>query len=1371
MKRSIILIVAILISALAEVFADAPVYRRLNMTNGLFNNQARMVTAMPDGRILVFTDGMFNIYNGARFEQMECNLSRSFSIRSFVDLNQYAIQSDLLWVKDYYYLYLINMRSRQFVYDVAQRFAASGIRRPIQRLFFDQEGAVWLVSDEGSLYRYDWVHKAQCIWQPIKTMTSGQQKVNVIGVCQNSPFHCIFFSDGTLRFWNQNSKQWAFSDNSLKSAARGERVVAIPWDNRTIVFALEENNERIIVYDIYTHNWRLIPLQGKEVTSLHRFGNKLYLTNNSGLFIYDKNFKISSAQTKFNLNDGTTLSDQIMDVLVDRQGGTWLCTFSQGMLYTHPRMMVAKTYSFSGHDAEHNHVRCLMPYDNNQLLVGTGKGIYLFNVNTHIYSSLGNSTNEVLCFNFSRDSSGTIWASTNEGLFCIKSTGTKLFNSSNVAGMKSNLVRDCKEVSRGVYLVCNNLNQVGYFYPQKNRFEALNANQPLMSTYRTVSNILLIPKMNLASVSTQNGLYLYDLKRNQIIAKPQFNVRSNKYNCQMTDEGQRLWLGTQNGLLLCNLKNGKIRCFTTSDGLPSNCVQSILKNNKGEYWVSTSNGVAKFCINGDNAQPAVVAFGVSDGVQCGELAERAVVKMSNGIYYGGIDGITVLDRNLIAPTHTHLHPLLINLQVFGKDIAANGFYQGHRVLYEDTKNHATTIKLSHDENFITILFSALNYINPQHTVYRYRLEGVDKLWNVTKSADGMGTASYTSLSPGNYQFVVQAKLDGESWGETMKIQIEVLPPFWATWWAYLIYFVLAATIVFVVLHFYLEGQKDKLRIEQEHEKRLEEKRLDELKFRFFTNISHEFRTPLTLILTPLELLMKKMKGRTEYVELERIHHNAMELLQLVNQLLDFRRLERNGEQLNLQPVHIRAFTESCYAAFRHYAEDKNILFKLQCPIENDENFMIDADKMKKVLFNLLSNAFKFTADGGTVVLSANINSLGLNISVSDTGVGISASDIPFIFNRFYQSENDNMQSGQLNTGSGIGLHLVKGYVSLHGGQVEVKSKVGEGSTFSIFIPYNKNKTIESLPDKSSEEQNTSENLSQQDVENVDSVEDVESASSTGNNSKVDNTETTHDMKKLRILIVEDSKEFREFLGEILSHAYQVVLASDGVEGLDLVHASLPDLVISDVMMPRMDGCELCRNLKNDLKYSHIPVVLLTAKDSEEGQVNAYESGADSYITKPFSVDVLLARIKQLIAQMEKRKQIFNRSVSIDPKEIAVTSLDEQLIRKALDCMERHIGDTAYSVERLSQDIGMDRTNLYRKIQAILGQTPSEFMRSVRLKRAAQLLRDSDFSVSQISSMVGFNTSRYFSQYFREMFGVTPNEYTHKKSDLEDASKE
>lgn len=559
-----------------------------------------------------------------------------------------------------------------------------------------------------------------------------------------------------------------------------------------------------------------------------------------------------------------------------------------------------------------------------------------------------------------------------------------------------------------------------------------------------------------------------------------------------------------------------------------------------------------------------------------------------------------------------------------------------------------------------------------------------------------------------------------------ELLINVMPPFYFTVWAFIIY----AVLIISALTFFVIKTKEKHlieleqhRIEIDHEK---EKHINEIKLRFFTNISHDLRTPFTLIITPLQILLKDAANENMRKKLSVMYKNAQQLMTLINSLLDFHKLDVGVERLNLKSGDFAGFIDDIYNSFCVYAEERNIDLLLSNDFEGFTMFF-DRDKIQKIISNILSNAFKYTPDGGTIRIRVKQVNDTVSVSVSDTGSGISNHEKESIFERFYQSKQE-----QEKTGSGIGLHIVYEYVNLHGGTINVSDNVPRGSIFTFQIPI-KNADLDTPEDYQTE------NILDEFV-----IEDEEVSNILAN-------------KKI-LLFVDDNNDFCEFIKDNLEDEYTVITANNGEEALSLLHKFDVTIIVSDVMMPVMNGIELCKKIKTNINWSHIPVILLTARTAEEHVMEGLELGADDYITKPFNFDLLKLRIQKIVEWTQKSHISFSQKMDVSPAEITITSLDESLIEKAIKIVEDHISDTNFSVETLSLALGLSRGHLYKKLVAITGKGPTEFIRTIRLKRGRQLLEKSQLQIAEIAYEVGFNSPKRFAKYFREEFGISPSEY-------------
>ena len=623
-----------------------------------------------------------------------------------------------------------------------------------------------------------------------------------------------------------------------------------------------------------------------------------------------------------------------------------------------------------------------------------------------------------------------------------------------------------------------------------------------------------------------------------------------------------------------------------------------------------------------------------------------------------------------------------------------------------------------------------------------------RAWQTSMS--DMHRVTYTNLAPGTYILRVKAtNSDGYAGTEEASLKIVILPPFWMTPWAYIVYALLIVGVVFFSLYVVQRRERNKFRIRQIEEDAKKKEELSQMKFRFFTNVSHELRTPLTLIISPMESMMKEITDEKLHGKLQLMYRNAQRLLNLVNQLLDFRKNEMAGLHLTLSEGDIVAYVRSICTSFLMLSEKKHVHLTFFSAMES-LNMSFDEDKIGKVVMNLLSNAFKFTPDGGRVDVALEMSkemSGRLLIKVSDTGVGIRDEDKERIFERFYQVEQEEPE--HQSTGSGIGLSLVRDFVTLHEGTVRVVDNVGSGSVFLVELPVKHVRVSPPKPAPLTEEVEEHEELlpgMEEEALSVDLLDDME-----------DNED---EKEKPLALIVDDNEDLVAFMKDSLSLYFRIQSASNGREAWQKISELMPDIIVSDVMMPEMDGNELCRWVKTDKRTSDIPMILLTARQAVEDKVEGLTIGADDYVTKPFNVEILILRMRKLIDLSKKRKA--KSLIDPEPSEIAITSLDEKLVENAIKYVEANIGRCDLSVEELSRGLGMSRVHLYKKLLQITGKTPIEFIRVIRLKRAAQMLRESQQNVSEIAYQLGFNNPKYFSKYFKDEFGVLPSVYQERE---------
>lgn len=634
------------------------------------------------------------------------------------------------------------------------------------------------------------------------------------------------------------------------------------------------------------------------------------------------------------------------------------------------------------------------------------------------------------------------------------------------------------------------------------------------------------------------------------------------------------------------------------------------------------------------------------------------------------------------------------------------------------------LDIRHDAVNIEIQFSTLNYLHADKVSYAYRLSSIDTQWHYLPQ--GVNKATFVLLPKGDYMLELMATDEYGCWGQSVHaLQLHRLPAWYESWWAYLLYLLTVALLMGTIARYYLRHQKEK----QQHRMDVQ---LTEMKLRFFTNISHELRTPLTLILTPLESMVKRIdhwqqedqeETHLAFIssQLMMIQRNAQRLLSLVNNLLDFRKLEMGQQKLELTNGDIFDFIRTVCETFRPISTEKGI--GLGYAIPNEQLYInFDSRKLQHILYNLLSNAFKFTPAGGQIAVSvAKIDTEWLSITVKDTGCGISSRDLPHIFDRYYQSKNTADPSV---TGTGIGLHLTKEYLQLHGGSITVSSKLDEGTTFTALLPTNLK--MKELP---------------QPAESHQQAEAPETES-----------------RKANLLIVDDNGEFRQFLCGELAEQYNIHQAANGEEALTVIAEQDIDLMVSDVMMPAMDGMTLCRHIKQDVSTSHVMVILLTARTAEESKIEGFRAGADDYLPKPFNMEMLQLRISHLLELRRQRNQDFLKGEDVEVEAVALNEIDQKFLRSAVEAIERHLSNEEYDIDALAADVCMSRSTLYRKLHSLTGQKPSLFIRAIRLKHAARMIKEGSYNLTEISTLCGFSSPSYFSRCFKAQYGIPPASY-------------
>jgi len=881
----------------------------------------------------------------------------------------------------------------------------------------------------------------------------------------------------------------------------------------------------------------------------------------------------------------------------------------------------------------------------------------------------------------------------------------------------------------------------------------------------------------------------------------------------MEDKKGNVWIGTYgNGICKAQIKdNGRItfQQYTQKDGLCNNVIYTMESDSDGNIWVSTDKGLSKF----NPERKTFENFYTKDGLLNDQFYWNASETDNAGmLYFGGVNGLNYFDPRQITSYPGKPKVVFTDFRVFNKPVPIGEKMHG-RVVLENSVSKTKDIELSYRDNVFSVEFSALDYFLPDKLTYAYKLVGVDQNWVTVPATRRF--AGYTNLGGGTYTFQVKAANSDGIWSdEVSELQITIHPPFWETsWFRFVLVLLIIGSVVGYIryrtyrLHeqkrlleqqvhertLQIEAQKQQLEAQSDVLKRsnselanrqiliegqkveLEKQNLliadqrdevielnkkvnliNQLRLRFFTNISHEFRTPLTLILDPLESLMKTLEGDKETSQtLKLINRNAQRLLHLINQLMNFRRIETGKIELRVVNGDLISFLNEIFVSFNDLASHQGIKYTFQAE-DIQQKVWFDPEKLENIFYNLLSNAFKFTPEGGEISLSVRFCAAGTNdqelphpyvqVSISDSGKGIAAEHLPYLFDRFYQADStaDNRQKG-----SGIGLALTQELVQAIHGRIFVESEINRGSNFIVLLPYLRNDFAENELDLTSSVQ----------AINLQSKIDVISQEILRTETFESEEPQQADKSKPLILIVEDNYDLRNFLLQSMKADFRVLGAENGKEGFDLAKKYTPDLIISDIMMPVMDGLELCSRLKKEIHTSHIPVILLTAKAMIEHWIEGLETGADDYIPKPFNLKVLHLKIINLIESRRKLRQLFSRGEKPSAEESTTNLIDQQFIERAYSVVEKHIQESELSVDQFAREMMVSKSLLFKKIKAITGYSIVDFVNMHKLRKAAdRLASDPQINISEVSFEVGFNDPKYFSRVFRKVYGVSPSEY-------------
>lgn len=1060
-------------------------------------------------------------------------------------------------------------------------------------------------------------------------------------------------------------------------------------------------------------------------------GNIWIATDHGGINIYDPASGDITA-LEFDAYDHSSLaSNSVYSLYCDTEQNIWAGHYKHGVSMFSP----SRRNSFTRHvsrlldNNRHDDINSICEDKAGNLWLGTNEfGVVRLNRTTGEETLFRGGTgptdlgSDVVVCLFC-DTRGRVWIGTYQGgLACWEDGRMRRYRHREEAprSLADDSIWDIEEDADGNIWIGTMSGGLQRYVPGTDDFDAFTVRDGLLSDYVLD---LACDRGRELYVSTVNGIAAINIRTLQCR-----EIRTGDVTMHLCrDSRGLLWLVDRNGSLNVYDTN-KGQFAELASGMMPSSVRSIVEGDDRSMWMSTDDGIYNVRAEADRTAGGY-SFSVF-GYHRQEEGRKTVYNFRSSartargeIIFGAVAGYIVTDPSdlcfdaKLAPSH----PVRFSsLQVNGADIRPGTVHGGRKILEQDI-SFVRRIELGYRQNRFSLTFSPLDFSSPFNVEYLYKLEGFQEEWLPVNNE--RNEVDFTNLQPGRYRLRIRSShSDGSVAEDAAALDVVIRPPFWQTSAARLLYVLLS---ILTALGLTLLLQHRQRRRLDERQARIEaeyQKRLNEMKINFFTNISHDFRTLLSLIISPLTELRTRAAGPDRNL-FDVMHRNAQRLLHLVNQLLDYRKLEMHGMTLNRSRGNLVTFVQEICSSFELLTEESNLALAMELP-EDWLECDFDKDKLEKILVNLLSNAFKYTREGSVTVMVTKEGDNAV-IEVRDTGVGIPDADKERIFDRFYQV--DRSDGG---TGSGLGLHIVREFAVLHGGLVTVRDNEPQGSVFRVEIPLVRVETVET-----------------EGTEPADApARDAEETPSGRSGRSV-------------ILLVEDNADFRHFVRDCFATDYDIREAEDGVAALEYLRHSPADIIISDIMMPRMDGLELCRRLKSDLATSHIPLILLTARSMQEQEIEGLSGGADDYIVKPVNISVLRLRIVRLLKWTRNSRERFSADPQIHPREITITTLDEQLIRHAQRLVMENIDNSDFSVEELSAQLRMHRTHLYKKLTFITGKSPLEFIRLLRLKRATELLTsDNRISVSEVAYMVGFNSPKVFARYFRETYGCSPREY-------------
>lgn len=1319
---------------------DFEIYRNiLDNPNSISNNRTTVIQEDNEGNLWIGTNNGLNFLNKRTNKFSRINLYKQLSLAN----SNKKIINDLLYDSINNHLWVatnngaikivleddnINAANFKFSYFINDESNFNSIdNNTVNSILMDKDQTIWIGTNGNHLNRYNAINNN---FERVYINSKKPYELNHIKK--------KFFIDADGDFWIGNNLSnlvfWDRKKNSFSHISLVENDVPILdfyqdtnklfWVSADVggLYVFKKGDQKILKHIVNDFS-DPFSLPNNKPSKIFQDSNGIYWfgTYDKGVVKLDFS-KYSFDHYYFKPNNASGLSEKVVQsVLEDSKGRIWISAYNKGL-----NLFDEKTKSFKHYSSDPNNPNSLSSNkilytfeckDGNIWVCTLDGGVNKFNPEKNTFEIYRHDIEDSLSLGQS-----SVWAGVEDNenrlWFGLREEGISLFNP------KTNQFKTYK----------NN-------YGSKNNL----VSNSILFTFIDSKNRLFIATtlgVNVVKLDELDEFIPDNIDFEEIKGK---GIDGNGITYITEDHLNNIWVGADSGVHKLDPDLNLIRSYSSLDGLPNDLVVGIKEDDNHNFWITSKGGLS--LLNPETHQ--FKNFNTNDGLQGSEFQSKSIEKTKDGrILIGGINGFNIFHPNDIKIQESiELKPIITSFKLNNRFVSVNDSING-RVILNKTIAETQDLTLEHDENYISFEFLALYLENPEQVQYAYRMVGLD---NEFIHINNERTVNLSNLESGSYTLEVKASIDNQ-WENAPKsiINIKILPPMWKTWWAYAIYFILGSSLFWFITRYYTS----KVQEAQQHE-------LDQMKLKFFVNVSHEFRTPLTLILNPVDKILSSFNNDPKIIKdsAVTIQRSARRLLHLVNQLLDYRKMDVGMSPLRLEKGDIVKFSEDIFSLFKDLAVKKEINFVFKAKSKTITS-VFDFDKVEKIITNLISNAIKFTSSGGDIIVSVNKRKLDgrkskylsinkgklvdyIEIVVEDTGIGLDKEQLRSVFSRFYNLDTTK-------SGTGIGLNFTKGLVELHGGEIFVESEYNKGSKFIVKLPLNIKAQTEKV-----------ENFKDEFL--INSMKAVEYDMLISNNTvspKDENVkEDESDNKMPVLLIVEDNKELRVHLTNDLKDIYTIKEAANGEEGLKMVKKYYPDLVISDVMMPKMDGFEMCKLIKTEFETCHIPVILLTARTLEEDRVEGYENGADGYLSKPFVTSVLRARINNLLESKKRLKQRFSEVGGVfTSSEVTTNNLDEAFLDKAAKIILDNVSNIDFKQDNLLKEMNIGRSQFYRKINSLTGNNPSYFIRTIRLKYASELLVKGEHSIKEITHMSGFNSTAYFSKTFRELFKLTPTEF-------------